>query len=167
MNEVASFRWFLFVSGLVTLSSCSSHPKLEVHADAASVQLISSRTGVNEASRYSMFSDPQCTKAQGHGVAATFTSDAESSKRVTTNAGKRVYFLAEHSASGTGRFEQGSLTSKLSTCRNLVSFIPQPGGRYEVRQVKIESGCRTTVRDLASEEQPSSYEFLPVPDSCL
>jgi hypothetical protein len=116
------------------------------------------QSGSNE-NRFYGFADGACELPLG-ALAVFMYSAAPEVVRVA--AGKRIYIRADWLNLSPAAIDQ----SGRRTCHNLVSFVPEAGERYEIRQeitqrydaFAITPACLVDVRNVKELEPPQSLE---------
>ena len=147
---------------VLMLEACSAPAVFVPPSDSttsARFTLDSTLTGKKALQSYSIFPEQNCDAAQGYGMAASMLFLLTKKEKITKlPAGNRVYIEAKNLL---------VINEHLSEyCTNFVSFIPEAGKNYEVRQIGVYPSCETTVLERDSASVATSYIAHSVPDSC-
>lgn len=112
----------------------------------------------NSHQSFGVYSDPICSDDQGYGVVGVIGTDIGFTRGnidVKVIESKTVYIVAG--------ITTVSNYSKYS-CKNLISFTPEPNSNYIVQQ---KCGCRgVAVINTATKTTPKDLTLMVMPNSC-
>lgn len=142
----------LFVPGFALLvSACatsSSFTEPDTDVGAARLTLQSSTSGIAASSWVDVYTTQKCEPREGEGRMATFNLVTKSGKLSRLPAGKRLYILAGAEIEPPVGAEVRMTTS----CRAMVSFVPEEGKSYELHHDLASRNCPLSVKEAGGGE---------------
>ena len=140
-------RLIAFVS-LLLASAClaaADEPK-EPEPPSAELLLSSSTSGVSAASWINGYTTESCEAKEGEGRLATFNLLTKSKKSARVGVGVRYYIVAAAAVEPP----IGAETVGKTSCRSMISFVPEDGHRYEVIHDLPTRNCPIILKDAAT-----------------
>jgi hypothetical protein len=113
---------------------------------------------------YMAFDNSECTRTSGMGLMRVFGAGSDQIKTDRLQPRKRVFILASTNF--------GLSTSDvpmqyiMSTCDNLISFVPAESHKYDISHVLREGACLVVISDSKTQVEPESLQLHPVPKWC-
>jgi hypothetical protein len=103
-------------------------------------------------------------KGEGHIAALDWMNGKE--KQAVVATGQRRYLLAHRQAlTGIAPAGGGETNFSSAFCRQLVSFVPEPGHTYRVEMGNLPQ-CDLEVLDLATQQPPATLQAHEVTGRC-
>ncbi len=137
----------------------------EPHAVLNFVSQVKSLTFSNASQYYSGFEDASCITPPTNTFMALMYLDTPAEIPIKIKPGKKI-FLRGATVFSPSTVVGGQIRTGNSTCANLVSFTPEPGRTYDVKQVRASSSCEMSVLD-ADGFPPGDLAELPVTGACV
>lgn len=142
----------LFVPGFALLvSACatsSSFTEPDTDVGAAQLTLQSSTSGIAASSWVDVYTTEKCVPKDGEGRMATFNLVTKGSKLSRLPTGNRLYILAGAEIEPPVGAEVRMTTS----CRAMVSFVPEVGKSYELHHDLASRNCPLTIKEAGGAE---------------
>jgi len=151
-------RSILFATLLFTGTMASAAEPKEPEPPSAELLLSSSTSGIAAASWINGYTTESCEEKEGEGRLATFNVLTKNKKAVRIGVGVRYYVVA---AAAVEPAVGGETVGKTS-CRSMISFVPEDGHSYEVIHDLPTRNCPIILKDSATgAEVPTAQKHKP------
>lgn len=142
----------LLVPGLALLvcacATSSSFAEPDTDVGAARLTLQSGTSGIAASSWVDVYTTEKCEPRDGEGRMATFNLVTKGSKLSRLPTGKRLYILAGAEIEPAVGAEIVMTTS----CRAMVSFVPETGKSYELQHDLGSRNCPLAIKEAGGAE---------------
>jgi hypothetical protein len=130
-----------------------------------SAEITLASAGSTEANSFVAFPDNPCTSNnKDPAELGTLSILAARTKEVQVWTDTRMYVKALAWAYKVTA--GGDLTINQRLCVNVVSFVPERGKRYELKQEQSAASCEAAVIDLNTMQPAAGFERHPITDAC-
>lgn len=130
----------------------------------AKLSIASDQSGFMSAQMFSSFDDAEC-KTPGY-VMAAFNFSKDKKQTLLVQPGKRLHVLATFQRTSGARLAGELIEVGSRYCNNLISFTPELGHTYSLRQTTSEAKCQVQLVDIGSGSPPPTFEVLEVRGNC-
>jgi hypothetical protein len=132
-----------------------------------SAEITLASAGNTETNSFVAFPDNPCTSNnKDPAELGTLSILAARTKQVRVWTDTRMYIKALAWAYKVGYVGGGYHEIKQRLCVNVVSFVPQRGKRYELKQEQSATSCAAVVIDLDTMQPAAGFERHPIEDAC-
>lgn len=143
-------------------ASTTNYVEPDTAANAAEIRFFPGVTGIAADSFYDGYTSEECADKAGEGRLVTFNVATKDMRTSRVLAGARLFVLAVSHVEPPPGAEKVLTTS----CRSMLSFVPEAGKIYEIRQDTGQRSCPVTVKDAATGAELASYEKLKARGAC-
>ncbi len=159
MKALRQARWLIAWSWL--LAGCL-RGYVTPEATQPTADLILSRGPGAQSNTFLAYRDDSCSPdGTDTGLLGVVGSFWDNTKTVRVRTGTRMFIKAGAYAS-TMQFR----AMKQEYCVNVVSFVPQPGKRYQLRQDQSADGCCTLVTESDTAQPPPDLVHHVIKEPC-
>lgn len=149
----------LMVTGLALIASaCSTtaakFAQPDTAAGAAQLNLVSGTSGISASSWVDAYSTETCEAKEGEGRLATFNLVTKGSTRTRLPVGTRLYILA----SAEIEPPVGAEIVMTTSCRSMVSFVPEADKSYELQHDLAARNCPLTITEAGGTGVPTAQK---------
>ncbi len=145
------------------LCSCATTRHAEPSSNVPNATITFKSDAINKITNnyFFAYTSPSCAPSEGQGMIAVLAPifGRESTKKIAANT--KTFIVGDYQT-----HHAGFGTTQIITCRSFGSFTPENGGHYIAEVVSTASSCKLTIKDVKSAQIASSFESLPVPESC-
>jgi len=151
---------FALCSGALVSACAAKYSEPEETQPSAELHIVSSTSGIAASSWFDGYASEACEEKDG-GRLATFNLVTKADRIVRIAAGSRFYVLA-----GAHITPPVGAEVRKESCRSMMSFVPEAGRTYEIKQDLETRNCPITIKDAATGTEVSTAEKHRVRDLC-